>query len=137
MNNDKLCEWLRNNSSGTYRPSAEAADLIEALLAQVEELVSEIRKQDEYHKSFYGHASGMMASLLEVANKSPQQSLDSLKSRIEEEVVSKITHEVQVMETVDVNSDEYERGYSECRDHVLNILEPWPTKYQTTELLEK
>ncbi len=27
----ELCEWLRNNSSGIYRPAAEAADEIERL----------------------------------------------------------------------------------------------------------
>lgn len=27
----ELCEWLRNNSSGVYRPAAQAADEIERL----------------------------------------------------------------------------------------------------------
>ena len=31
MNNDKLCEWLKNNSSGIYRPAAEAAERIKEL----------------------------------------------------------------------------------------------------------
>lgn len=34
MTNRKLIEWLRQNSSGIYRPSAEAADLIEQLIAE-------------------------------------------------------------------------------------------------------
>jgi hypothetical protein len=31
MGNLKLCEWLRNNSSGIYRPAAEAATKIEIM----------------------------------------------------------------------------------------------------------
>lgn len=30
----ELCKWLRENSSGVYRPAAAAADLIEDLLAR-------------------------------------------------------------------------------------------------------
>lgn len=30
----ELCKWLRENSSGIYRPAANAADLIEDLLAR-------------------------------------------------------------------------------------------------------
>jgi hypothetical protein len=30
----ELCKWLRENSSGVYRPAATAADLIEDLLAR-------------------------------------------------------------------------------------------------------
>jgi hypothetical protein len=30
---EELCKWLRENSSGIYRPAAAAADLIEDLLA--------------------------------------------------------------------------------------------------------
>lgn len=32
MTNQELVKWLRANSSGIYRPAAEAADLIEQLL---------------------------------------------------------------------------------------------------------
>lgn len=39
MNNPKtlldLCSWLRQNSSGVYRPSKEAAIVIEALAVKV------------------------------------------------------------------------------------------------------
>jgi hypothetical protein len=38
MNDKDLCQWLRDNSSGVYRPSAEAADRIEQLKAEVVEL---------------------------------------------------------------------------------------------------
>jgi hypothetical protein len=31
-----LCKWLREHSSGIYRPSAEAATVIEELIAEVE-----------------------------------------------------------------------------------------------------
>lgn len=34
MDDNQLIAWLRENSSGVYRPSAEAADRIEALLAE-------------------------------------------------------------------------------------------------------
>ncbi len=35
---DELCKWLRDNSSGIYRQSANAADKIEGLAQQVAEL---------------------------------------------------------------------------------------------------
>ena len=39
MNDYKeLCQWLMNNSSGDYRKSAEAANVIERLQARVKEL---------------------------------------------------------------------------------------------------
>ena len=36
MTDKDLCDWLRNNSSGVYRPSAEAANRIENLLEWIE-----------------------------------------------------------------------------------------------------
>ena len=38
MEQKELCEWLRNNSSGVYRPAAEAALEIELLQAQYDEI---------------------------------------------------------------------------------------------------
>ena len=39
INNDKeLCKWLRDNSSGIYRPAAQAADRIEQLKQQLFEM---------------------------------------------------------------------------------------------------
>ncbi len=39
MTTPELTKWLRENSSGVYRPSTEAADLIETLVKQnVQEL---------------------------------------------------------------------------------------------------
>ena len=35
MNDKELCQWLKGVSSGVYRPSAEAADRIEQLKAEV------------------------------------------------------------------------------------------------------
>lgn len=35
LNRKDLCEWLRENSSGVYRPSAQAADEIEALEREI------------------------------------------------------------------------------------------------------
>lgn len=40
MTNTELCEWLRGHSSGVYRPSAEAAERIEELSAQVDRLLA-------------------------------------------------------------------------------------------------
>jgi hypothetical protein len=104
----------------------------EALMAQVEELREFIEGIGEYalRQESYKEVSLIRKFL----SKTPQQSLDSLKARIRAEVVSEITHEVQVMETVDVNPDEYERGYAECQDHVLNILEPWQIQEKRNEM---
>lgn len=38
MKTRDLCKWLRDNSAGTYRPSAEAADRIEILEAALTKL---------------------------------------------------------------------------------------------------
>ena len=38
MTPEQLCEWLRQNSSGIYRPAAEAAAEIESLLAALADL---------------------------------------------------------------------------------------------------
>ena len=38
MSDAKLCQWLRDNSSGTYRNSAAGADRIEELSGQVASL---------------------------------------------------------------------------------------------------
>jgi hypothetical protein len=35
MSETELCAWLRANSSGIYRPAAEAADTIERLTAEL------------------------------------------------------------------------------------------------------
>lgn len=40
MTNDELCTWLRDHSSGVYRPSAEAAARIEELSAKVDRLLA-------------------------------------------------------------------------------------------------
>ena len=36
MKDKDLCKWLRDNSSGTYSPSAEAANRIEQLIDYIE-----------------------------------------------------------------------------------------------------
>ncbi len=46
MRDDELCKWLRDNSSGVYRPSAEAANRIEALKSHLEFLRDLISEQD-------------------------------------------------------------------------------------------
>lgn len=37
LNDRDLCKWLRDNSSGAYRPSARAADRIESLTEWIKE----------------------------------------------------------------------------------------------------
>ena len=39
---EELCKWLRDNSSGCYRPSAMAADRIEELLGFINLLENEL-----------------------------------------------------------------------------------------------
>lgn len=46
MKSEKLKQWLRENSSGVYRPSAEAADYIQELeecLAEAVDLMEDVR----------------------------------------------------------------------------------------------
>lgn len=43
----KLCEWLRANSSGAYRATALAADRIDILLMQIEQLKFHIKGLQE------------------------------------------------------------------------------------------
>lgn len=42
MNDKELCQWLRDNSSGVYRPSAQAADRIESLNKELIDLKASI-----------------------------------------------------------------------------------------------
>jgi hypothetical protein len=42
MTTPKLIQWLRDNSSGVYRPAAEAADLIERLQSERDSAVAAI-----------------------------------------------------------------------------------------------
>lgn len=46
-----LCEWLRDNSSGIYRPCNAAADLIERMQKELHELKMEIASH--YSKDTY------------------------------------------------------------------------------------
>ena len=43
MTNDEIKKWLRDNSSGVYRPSRMAADLIERQEQQIALLVGALR----------------------------------------------------------------------------------------------
>ena len=50
MNNDKLCKWLKENSSGIYRPAAEAAERIKELEETLFEITClPISREDESH----------------------------------------------------------------------------------------
>tara|TARA_R110002096_G_scaffold315227_7_gene509483 strand:+ start:1710 stop:1904 length:195 start_codon:yes stop_codon:yes gene_type:complete len=44
MNSAELCKWLRDNSSGVYRPSALAADRIESLEEALEYTMKQLSK---------------------------------------------------------------------------------------------
>jgi hypothetical protein len=45
MNATRLSKWLRDNSSGVYRPAAEAADLIEDLQKLSAKLLEDLRRR--------------------------------------------------------------------------------------------
>ena len=47
MNNQDLCKWLRNNSSGAYRPSAEAANRIEEMQVLLERIKRDLLLRGE------------------------------------------------------------------------------------------
>ena len=47
MNDKELCQWLRDNSSGVYRPSAVAADRIEELLEALNEILEVDHSESE------------------------------------------------------------------------------------------
>ena len=52
MNDEDLCQWLRDNSAGDYRPSDDAAYRIEALLAEnvlMQNLLEKVMKQKSHH----------------------------------------------------------------------------------------
>lgn len=42
MTNEELIQWLRDNSSGIYRPSEMAADRMEAMIKALENCVSDL-----------------------------------------------------------------------------------------------
>jgi hypothetical protein len=54
MTTPELTKWLRENSSGVYRPAADAADLIEKLTKQNAELKRELTNEQ---KNYYALAS--------------------------------------------------------------------------------
>ncbi len=54
MNSKQLCQWLRDNSSGVYRPSAEAAERIEELERKVCGLQTELFNTYYYEASKQG-----------------------------------------------------------------------------------
>lgn len=55
MNPADLIEWLRQHSSGAYRPSAEAADLIERLIKQNDALRSELQQEQHNYRELAAH----------------------------------------------------------------------------------
>jgi len=56
MDNKQLCQWLRDNSSGVYRPSAVAAERIENLLTQLKRMQDALAKTEERKKWWMNNA---------------------------------------------------------------------------------
>jgi hypothetical protein len=52
MTTPELTKWLRENSSGVYRPAAEAADLIDRLVSELETNTQEIDSYGEPGSDF-------------------------------------------------------------------------------------
>ena len=53
MKDKDLCKWLRDNSSGTYRPSAEAATRIEILNERLSEALCKVDETDKESLLFH------------------------------------------------------------------------------------
>jgi len=47
MNDKELCQWLRDNSSGVYRPCKAAADRMEELLEALNEILEVDHSESE------------------------------------------------------------------------------------------
>ena len=60
-----LCEWLRENSSGSYRPSAQAADRLEETLRMIDELNSELRNLKQKVKNSHRVSSQEIDRILQ------------------------------------------------------------------------
>lgn len=59
MDNKKLCQWLRDNSSGVYRPAAVAAERIECLLAELKRIQDALVKTEDRKKWWMGNAEAI------------------------------------------------------------------------------
>jgi hypothetical protein len=94
----------------------------EALLAQVEELKKTMLYEAAETRSEFNVPDEVTLLLETVANKTPVQHLDSLKSRIEEETIENCKGYILV---------HYQSYF------IADGLNDMPRKYQTTELLEK
>jgi hypothetical protein len=55
MTTPELTKWLRENSSGVYRPAAEAADLIETLVKQNAEMKRELTNEQKNYCALASH----------------------------------------------------------------------------------
>jgi len=63
---DELCKWLRDNSSGIYRQSANVADKIEGLAQQVAELDSYATLMKRDNISLHKQVAELRAALQSV-----------------------------------------------------------------------
>jgi hypothetical protein len=59
MDNKQLCQWLRDNSSGVYRPAAVAAERIENLLIELKRMQDVLAKTEERKKWWMKNAEGI------------------------------------------------------------------------------
>jgi len=73
MEHEQICQWLRDNSSGVYRPAAEAADIIEKLEFWLASANAKIEKQAariRYLEGATNHATGTpLSKVTEERNK--------------------------------------------------------------------
>lgn len=60
MTQPELCKWLRDNSSGVYRPTADAAVLLEEYREAVNELLSQT--------GVYGLSDAVTNRLIQIHN---------------------------------------------------------------------
>ncbi len=58
MERGELCEWLRANSAGIYRPAAEAATEIEVLARKCERLLGMLREARDTIDTLPGYPKG-------------------------------------------------------------------------------
>ena len=97
----------------------------ESLLAQVEELREKLESSYEeimaFKKTIFARHRWINATKKIVAN-TAQQSLDSLKARIEEETIDRCVDELI--------GGGYVKGKHEKDDDIVDVLENMPRKYQ-------
>lgn len=76
MKTKELIQWLKDNSSGNYRPSREAAEIMEEMLDALNNLCEAIQN----HDSFFGRNSYVGGdSYVDAAIQKAKKLLDAAK----------------------------------------------------------